>query len=79
MSERIKELKIQAYKWASENAPTHEYENYADQKFSELIIEEVIQIIKNTPNGYRDYRNQIEDDFREHCIVLLKDKFGVDQ
>jgi hypothetical protein len=40
MNERIKELKIQACKWASENAVVTEYENAADQKFAELIVRE---------------------------------------
>lgn len=37
---RIKELKTQACKWASENASSAEYENAADQKFAELIVKD---------------------------------------
>lgn len=41
---RIKELKIQACKWASENASSAEYENAADQKFAELIIKDCMWV-----------------------------------
>ena len=44
MNERIKELKIQACKWASENAPMSEYENACDEKFAELIVRECAKI-----------------------------------
>jgi hypothetical protein len=47
MNERIKELKIQACKWASENAVVTEYENAADQKFAELIVKECAGIVLN--------------------------------
>ena len=40
MNERIKQLKIQACKWASENASSAEYENACDIKFAELIVRE---------------------------------------
>jgi hypothetical protein len=40
MNERIRELKIQACKWASKNVSSTEYENAADQKFAELIVRE---------------------------------------
>lgn len=38
MNKRIEELKIQACKWASENAPVSEYENAADEKFAKLLV-----------------------------------------
>jgi hypothetical protein len=47
MKDRIKQLKIQACKWASENAPVSEYENACDQKFAELIVRECLTIIDN--------------------------------
>ena len=44
MKDRIKQLKIQACKWASENASSTEYENAADQKFAELIVRECMNV-----------------------------------
>jgi hypothetical protein len=51
MNERIKELKIQAGKWANENASSAEYENACDAKFAELIVRECIRQIEKQGNG----------------------------
>ena len=48
-------------------------------KFSELIVKECISIIGKIPNGYKDYRNQIEDAFRDDTIADLKEHFGVEK
>ena len=72
MNERIKELHNQAFK------ETQDY--YATmQKFAELIVRECIASIENADNGFEDYRNQIEDGMRNHCIDLIKNKFGVEE
>jgi hypothetical protein len=44
MNKRIKELRIQACKWASENVPVAKYENASDEKFAELIILECAEV-----------------------------------
>ncbi len=49
------------------------------EKFAELIIRECISIIGKIPNGYKDYRNQIEDAFRDDAIADLKEHFGVEK
>lgn len=49
------------------------------EKFAELIIRECISIIGKIPNGYKDYRNQIEDAFRDDTIAELKEHFGVEK
>lgn len=52
MNDKIKELKIQACKWASENAPSTEYENACDQKFAELIATAtIIGVLKMNENN----------------------------
>lgn len=66
---RIKELKIQASKWASENATSTEYENMADQKFAELIIQEAI-----TPNFRSDF-----SDIKSKFAEFFKKHFGVEE
>lgn len=52
--------------------------DYFSEKFAKLIVAECISTIENAENGYQDYRNQIEDGMRNHCIDLLKHKFGID-
>ena len=49
------------------------------EKFAELIVRECISTIENAENGYQDYRDQIEDGMRNHCISLIKNKFGVEE
>jgi hypothetical protein len=78
MNERLKELLEQA-------SEVHDYwyrgdsQRLVDHKmFAELIIQECISTIENAENGYQDYRNQIENGMRKHCIWLIKDKFGVE-
>ena len=48
------------------------------EKFAELIVRECIDTINGVPNGYGDYRNQIEDAMREACVDSVKQKFGVE-
>ena len=48
------------------------------ERFARLIVRECIDTINNVPNGYSDYRNQIEDAMREACVDAVKQKFGVE-
>jgi len=48
------------------------------EKFAKLIVEECIDVINKTPNGYNDYRNQIEDAMRNACVDDIKQHFGVE-
>lgn len=48
------------------------------EAFADLIVQECISTIENAENGYQDYRNQIEDSMRNHCIGLIKNKFRVE-
>jgi hypothetical protein len=75
MNERIKELLEQAGSDSSGKWLSHDNAN----KLAELIIRECISTIENAENGYQDYRNQIEDGMRNHCISLIKNKFGVEE
>lgn len=86
MNERILELALAAFQpindIASEGvADYHTFKQpwfqMYNEKFAELIIEECISTLENAENGYRDYRNQIEDSMRNYCIELIKHKFGV--
>jgi hypothetical protein len=63
MNERIRELKIQACKWASENASPAEYENAADQKFAELIVLACAARCEMSPYPHANYSVAIKEDF----------------
>ena len=73
MNQRIREL--------AEQCETKEigYYFFDREKFAELIVRECIASIENADNGFEDYRNQIEDGMRNHCIDLIKNKFGVEE
>lgn len=78
MNERIQKLAFNAgFIGKSMNPIFGTCQETALENFAELIVKECISIIKNAENGYSDYRNQIEDGMRDHCIALLKDKFGM--
>ena len=49
------------------------------EEFAELIVRECIDIVGKVPNGYRDYRNQIEDSIRTDCLQAIQEHFGVDE
>ena len=46
-------------------------------RFAELIVRGCVDIVGNLPSGYKDYRDQIEDSFRQACIEQIKEHFGV--
>ena len=77
MNERIQELLAQAYKEASVPGPIEDKVT-VQEKFAELIVRECADIIGKVPNGYRDYRNQIEDAMRNDCIQAIQEHFGVE-
>lgn len=88
MNERILDLRTQAAAWVAKNHQPQDPNAYSqkeidqrylmyEEKFAELIVRECISTIENAENGYRDYRNQIEDAMRNHCLWLIKDKFGI--
>jgi hypothetical protein len=70
---RIKELKIQACKWASENASSAEYENAADQKFAELIVRECMEQVWYTRE------DGINGNVSEVIKERMKEHFGVEE
>lgn len=79
MNERILELAKQAG-LKKEHGTDREYIGDFDwREFAELIVRECISTIENAENGYQDYRNQIEDGMRNHCISLIKNEFGVEE
>ena len=74
MNERIRELASQCWEPRKWNPPWFDYE-----KFAKMLVRECISTIENAENGYQDYRNQIEDGMRNHCISLIKNEFGVEE
>ena len=66
MNKLIKELKIQACKWASKNTPMSEYENACDEKFAELIIRECIEQIHGADVGDLKAKAYYLDKVAEH-------------
>ena len=85
INERIKLLKHQASQWCDENIPeqfseeTNGYGSAWEDKFAELIVRECVDIVSKVPNGYRDYRNQIEDAMRADCLQAIQEHFGVEE
>ena len=85
MNERIRELAEQAKGFVDLNqhvggekgCMVYTYDGL--EKFAQLIVRECIASIENADNGFEDYRNQIEDGMRNHCIDLIKNKFGVEE
>jgi hypothetical protein len=71
MNERIKELMEQA------EDPEHGF--VIPELFAQLIVKECVGIVENLSPGYQDYRNQIEDAFRNDCITEIKYHFGVEE
>ena len=80
MNERIRELADEAAKYSAVMAlPTGQSGNELFvEKFAELIVRECVDIVSKVPNGYRDYRNQIEDAMRADCLQAIQEHFGVE-
>jgi hypothetical protein len=53
------------------------WQTVADE-FALLIVGECVDIVSKVPNGYRDYRNQIEDAMRGDCLQAIQEHFGVE-
>ena len=82
MNERIKQLADQADLYARSDNSSMLFENYQKrytEKFVELIVQECVDIVSKVPNGYRDYRNQIEDAMRADCLQAIQEHFGVEE
>jgi hypothetical protein len=82
MNERIKQLSDQADLYARSDNSSMIFENYQKrytEKFVELIVQECVDIVSKVPNGYRDYRNQIEDAMRADCLQAIQEHFGVEE
>ena len=78
MNERIQELLIEAHKQTNGGIYNGHLSGWTE-KFAELIVRECINIVDNLPNGYKDYRNTIENEFREDCINTMKKHFGIEE
>ena len=84
MNERIKGLAIKAGLYhllpngtAYPRAMSAEQCENAYNVFSQLLIQDCIELIQNVPNGYKDYRNQIENEDREACIWSIQNTYGI--
>lgn len=65
-------------KFAAQSLVEHDGELiFSKEKFAELIVRECVDIVSKVPNGYRDYRNQIEDAMRADCLQAIQEHFGV--
>jgi len=74
MNEKLIEMAKQCGYWSGQ---TIEMNDVGITKFAELIIRECLTVVNDTPLGYRDYRNQIEQGMRDACVDRLKNHFGV--
>jgi hypothetical protein len=83
MNERFRELAQLAVADAAKycqrpfDLSREENETFA-MSFAELIVRECVDIVSKVPNGYRDYRNQIEDAMRADCLQAIQEHFGVE-
>ena len=75
MNERIQSLYTQVCgkEWA------YDFDIDKAEQFARLIVQECINIVDILPNGYKDYRNAVENAFREDCIKTIEKHFGVEQ
>lgn len=71
MNERIKELAKQC--WQHRMDGTH----FDQELFAQLIIQECVNSVNDTPLFYRDYRDQIEESMRSACAWSIKERFGL--
>jgi hypothetical protein len=78
MNNRIRQLAEQATTYIEPTANSGEGWIFDKEKFAELIVRECIDIVSKVPNGYRDYRNQIEDAMRADCLQAIQEHFGVE-
>ena len=76
MNERIRELAEQAL-FESDFDDEQNIKITLDI-FAELIVKECVGIVEGLSPGYNDYRNQIEDAFRNDCVEKIKEHFGVE-
>jgi hypothetical protein len=80
MNERIQELADEAEIYADSIVDLGgEFHEAYTKKFAELIVRECVDIVSKVPNGYRDYRNQIEDAMRADCLQAIQEHFGVEE
>jgi hypothetical protein len=49
------------------------------ERFAELMAQEFIGIVENCPPWYGDYRDQIDDAFRNHLVSKMKYHFEIPQ
>ena len=76
MNERIKELAEQCGHRSNPDIYDRN-QSFDIQKFAELIIRDCVGVVENMSPGYDDYRNQIEDAFRDECVDTIFYKFGI--
>jgi hypothetical protein len=55
------------------------YDRGAIERLIDLVVKDCIGIVENLSPGYQDYRNQIEDAFRNDCVSELKHRYGVEE
>ena len=82
MNQRIKELETEAYKhvdslispddYPTENAYCWNHRVMFNQKFAELIVQECANICFSEADGHRIA-------FGEHCGIVIKQHFGVEE
>lgn len=55
-------------------------ETFVDKhKLIEMVVRECAKVVDETPFGYTDYRNQIEEGQRNACVNALLYHFGIEK
>lgn len=78
LSKLVKECTKEYTWWCDRRGNVHE-SVFDHNKFADMVVNLCLAELKELPCGYRDYRSQIEDSFRQDAIFQIEDKLGVNK
>jgi hypothetical protein len=80
MNDQLQKIAVETDAWCDQHcSDITMYNQKWEAKFAELIIQECIKAVDETPLGYGDYRDQILESMRNSCAKSIKNHFGVDK
>jgi hypothetical protein len=79
MNQQIQELADTAKKSVPHGLSPDKWIEVYNEKLAELVVQECVGVVENISPGYNDYRDQIEDAFRNDCIDEIKKHFGINK
>lgn len=78
MNKRIYALGRQATIWCCDNvdySSPEEWEVAWEEKFADLLVDDIIKVLEGLPSQYQDYRSQIEESMQNYCIQSIINHF----